>query len=298
MGMPGGNFADSLRSSLMSPDKIKKIEEQYYLNSPIYIQFIMWIKRLITGKLVVYSQYTNGDPIYILPAITKQALFSIKFIFSVIAFGCLVSIPLGIKLAANNKSKIWRATEYIIQIGTCFPTFIICVILVYIFTHADIFTNYINTHNASQVNYFKDIFVSFIFPFIVLSLNYIPKLILQVKSSYSAIIKQEYINTARAYGFSNTTINYKYALKNMLITLVSFVGISFPMLFSESIVIQAAIGGQGIGRILYDSALNRQDDEMLACIVFICIVVIFCNYVIDILYVFIDPKIKASLISK
>lgn len=292
--MPG-NYVDTLTPGLHTTQaQLDRITRKYNLDSSKVQKFCYWIKDFLDGKLKMYQEHIKGDPIYITPIVFKMAKYNIIFIGLVILFGILISIPIGAGGILRNKKKENKLSKWIIWICASVPSFLIAGIFVKAFFESEFFFHYALYKNPIQAAKLKNLLVNSIIPFVILSIIYIPKLAGTIKVTMEDISKKEYITTSRAYGVSNRKIKYKYVLKNIIIPVATFVGMSYSSIFSESILIQSVIGSNGLGSFLFSSVLARQYDAMMACLIVIIVIVVISNYLADIAYL-LDPRFRKSL---
>ena len=106
------------------------------------------------------------------------------------------------------------------------------------------------------------------------------------------VIAQDYIRTARAKGLSNRSVLYKHALKNALIPVVTIVGLNMGRLLAGSVVVETVFSRPGIGKLLIDSITARDYMQIQATVIFIAFCFVATNLVVDLIYVFLDPRIR------
>lgn len=268
---------------------VPKIKEMYDLDKPIYIKFILFIKKFFTNKLVLYSLNVNDPPIYIMPMILHGVKTNMILILLVVIFGTAVSIPLGMHLSKGKKAKI---SNLIIYLGMSVPGYVLAAIIFYKYITSGFFYKYIATHTSSQVDSVNGNLRNYIIPFVALSVVYISQCTKRIKVITSDIRKKEFIKTANAYGYGKRAIEYKYILKNSLPPIITFIGVSFSTLFSELIVVQTALSSSGLGAFFLSMVHQRQYDAVFACVTFIIAIISIANYIVDLLYFVVDPRIK------
>lgn len=292
--MPG-TYVDSIQPSPnMTQKDLDEISRHYNLDSSQIEKFGSWMKKFFEGKLEMYQMNVKQDPIYITPMVLNLAKDNIEFIFLIILVGILIAVPIGANYVLINKEKSNLLLNCITWICTSIPSFLIASASIGIFYSSKLFANYLAHHSMAESDNFTRIVLGKIVPFVALSIIYIPRLIGTVKTAMKDISRKEYIATANAYGIPSIKIKYKYALKNAFIPIVTFIGMSFSSLFSESIIIQSVTHNGGLGSFLFSSVLQRQYDVMMACLFTIIIVVVISNYLADIAYL-VDPRIRKSL---
>jgi peptide/nickel transport system permease protein len=113
-----------------------------------------------------------------------------------------------------------------------------------------------------------------------------------VRTSMLEVIRQDYIRTARAKGLKEKVVIYKHALRNGLIPIVTFIGMSIPGLFSGALITETIFVWPGIGRIGYEAILNRDYTLLMGFNMFVALLTLFGNLLSDVLYAVVDPRIK------
>lgn len=268
---------------------IPKLVQRYDLDKPNYVKLLMFCKKLFTNKLEYYSLDIRDKPVYIMPMILEMVKTNLALIFSVIVLGSVISILLGM-ISSRNKNP--KAVDLIIYLGMSIPAFILAKVIFLKFFNSKFMYNYINTHSQIQIQSFDTNFREYVLPFIALSVTYISQCTKRIKAIMPDIRKKEFITTAYAYGFSRKAIEYKYLLKNALNPIITFIGNSFSAMFSELIVVQTALDSNGLGGFFLSMVHERQYDAVFACVVFMIAIIAIFNYLVDILYFVIDPRIK------
>lgn len=286
-----------LQGSILSVDatvkhkiakNIPKISAMYNFDKPIYIKFALFIKKFFTNKLVLYSLDVNQAPIYIMPMILQGVKTNMILIFLVVIFGTAVSIPLGMHLSKGKKAKI---SNLIIYLGMSVPGYVLAAVIFYKYITSALFYKYVATHTTAQIDSINGNLKDYVIPFVALSIVYISQCTKRIKVTIADVRKKEFITTANAYGCSKRTIEYKYILKNSLPPIITFIGVSFSTLFSELIVVQTALGSNGLGAFFLSMVHARQYDAVFACVTFIIAIIAIVNYLVDLLYFVVDPRI-------
>lgn len=137
-------------------------------------------------------------------------------------------------------------------------------------------------------------FLHAIMPVALISLQPLAAVARQVRTNMLEVIGQDYIRTARAYGVSETRIQYEYALRNALIPVITVVGLQVPTIIGGSMLIEVCFSIAGMGRLIMTSVSNTDYLVIQALVLFISVVVVLCNLLLDIVYGLIDPRIRLS----
>lgn len=274
--IPGGPF-DSEKDT---PIEVRKnLEERYKLNEPVYIQYVDYLKNLV--KLDLGPSFKQKG-VSINEIISRGFPVSAKLGVAAVSLAVVFGLVLGI-IAALKQGK-WpdRVTMFISTLGVTIPAFVIATLFIYFF--------------AEKLRWFPvyglDTPRHYVLPAIALggySMAFISRL---VRSSLLDVIRQDYIRTAKAKGLSETSIIIKHALKNAMLPVVTYLGPLVAGVLTGSFVIEKIFTIPGLGRSFVDSIGNRDYTAILGVTVFYSLFLVLCNLFVDLVYAFIDPRIK------
>ncbi|MEG0641672.1 MAG: ABC transporter permease, partial [Clostridium sp.] len=194
----------------------------------------------------------------------------------------LVGTWMGIVSALNQGKWQDKLTMVLSTLGVTVPSFVLATLLIYIFA---LKLKILPTIGFSSPQ-------DYIMPVIALggySIAFISRL---SRSSLLDVIRQDYIRTAKAKGLSQRTITYKHALKNALIPIITFLGPLAAAIITGSFVVEQIFGIPGLGREFVTTINNRDYTAIMGITVFYSSLVIIFNFIVDILYSFVDPRIK------
>lgn len=197
----------------------------------------------------------------------------------------LVSIPFGIISATRQYSKTDMVVTVLALVGISMPAFWLGMLLIWIF--------------SVQLRLFPSLAVpsnplSIVLPAVTLAAMSTAVQTRMTRSSMLEVMRQDYIRTARAKGLDEKVVIRKHALRNALIPVVTVVGIQVGQLLVGAVLTETVFSYPGIGTIMVD-AINRKDTpQILASVVFMALIFAVVNLIVDILYAFIDPRIKAQ----
>lgn len=274
--IPGGPF-DFDRNL---PEIIKKsIEERYNLNRPIWWQYQDYLKNLVKfdlGPSFSYEGMTvnqlihNGFPI------------SAQLGVSAIILSMVIGIPFGIVSALRQGKWQDRFVMFLATLGITIPSFVLATLLLYFFTLKIPLFPPISWGTAAH----------FVLPSIALAGGPTSMISRLTRSSLLEVIRQDYIRTARAKGLTDRVVIYKHALKNAIIPVLTYLGPLIAGILTGSFVIERIFTIPGLGRQFVESITNRDYTAILGVTIFYSAFLIICNLIVDILYGFVDPRIR------
>ncbi|OLS34718.1 ABC transporter permease [Bacillus sp. MRMR6] len=285
--MPG-NPVDMMIDTTITGAELEKRKEQLGLNDPLPVQYVSWLKEVVGGNLG-YSM-SKGAPVTELikervPA--TMLLMGLSLILSL-----MIAIPIGV-LSATKQYSIW---DYILTFftlaGVSIPTFFLGLSFIYIFAvKLGMFpTGMMGTPGVEPS--IMDTAKHLILPMSVLGLHGAAVYTRYMRSSMLEIIKQDYIRTARSKGSKERKVIFVHALRNGLIPIVTLIGLSVPTLFSGAVITEQVFSWPGVGKLMVDSVFSRDYPVLMALILITAFLVVLGNLLADILYSFVDPKVK------
>ena len=288
--MPGDPLDMYLENPSATPEAIEAIKESYGLNKPVYIQYLNWLKGIVTGDWG--RSFMSRRPV--LELILEKLGPTLQLSGTAFLIALFIAIPLGIT-GAIKKGKIFdNITSTTTFLGISMPSFWFGMMLQLLFS---VRLKWLPTAGRTSLvgenaGSFGDVALHLIMPAIVLSLIYIASWARYARSNFIEVMDQDYIRTARAKGVGERRVHFLHAMRNALIPLVTVVMLDIPAIFSGAVVTETVFAWPGMGSFFND-ALTKQDFPLLMGILMInAILVILSNLIADILYAVLDPRIK------
>ncbi|MBQ3403863.1 MAG: ABC transporter permease [Oscillospiraceae bacterium] len=268
-----------------SPERIAALREALGLNDPFFVRYFNWLKAFITGNMgTSYSYFIPvrrliGDKILITATMSLMAAVLI----------IICSVPLGIWQAKNAGFLPDSIVTVINQIVMAVPPFFLGIIMCYVFgLILRLFTpGYFVSYTVSPAAFFNYL----IFPAIAIALPRIAMTSKMLRGSIINELDEDYVRTARSRGNGTTAILYGHVLRNALVPVITFIGMTIADIVASSIIIEQVFSIPGMGQLLLISISTRDYPVVLAIVVIIAFIVVFINYLVDILYQFIDPRV-------
>lgn len=276
--IPGGPFT----SEKNLPEAIvKNINERYRLHDPLWKQYFDYMEHIATGDLGPSFKYENRTVNQI---IAESFPVSAELGFMALLLAIAAGIPAG-AIAALRQNQL---PDYLIMfgatIGISVPNFILATLLIYLFA---LQWNLLPAALWEAPEYA-------ILP--ALSLAGLPAAFIArlMRSSMLEVLRQDYIRTARAKGLSESVILYRHALKNALIPVITYLGPLTASILTGSFVIESIFAIPGLGRHYVTSIYNRDYTVILGITIFYSALLVWLNFLVDMTYRFLDPRIKVD----
>lgn len=277
------NFAKVIAGTHASAVTLQEITQNYGLNRPVWVQFGIYLWRLLHGNLG-YS-YVSHLPVTSLlgQAIPKTVYLAITAVF----FEVLMGVPLGIWLAKHANTWVDSVLTTFMVLGISIPTFALGSGLLYVFSFKlGIFPlrGYAPFPHVQYV----------ILPALSYALTGAAYYARLLRTSLLEVVSQDYIRTARAKGASELRVTWKHMLRNALLPLLTFFGLDLGGLLGGLVVTETIFGWPGIGDMTYRAISVIDVPTIMGVVLFASFAIVLMNLVIDVLYVFVDPRISYS----
>jgi ABC-type dipeptide/oligopeptide/nickel transport system permease component len=267
-------------------EMLQNIRDKYNLDEPFMTRFWLYLKGLPT--LDLGESYTYKRPV--MDIILEGLWWSIKLAIVaeiiIVFFGILAGI-----ISAMSRYSFWDVLVTITtSILVAFPIFWIGRLLQLIFAQ---WLGILPAAGAPPPGTgFPASAQYYIMPAIALAAISTAYVARMQRSSLLEVMRQDYIQTARAKGLSNRSVTYKHALKNGLIPVVTYIGIDFGVLIGAAVLTEMIFNWPGVGHKLYNAVLQRDAPMVLGLVFVLVLIFVFINLMVDISYAFLDPRIR------
>ena len=261
------------------------LREQLGLNTPILGQYFSWIYNALQGDFGI--SYSYGVPVSEL--IWERLPLTLSLAISGMALTTILALVLGISAASHHKRPGDWGVMLLSQLGIAVPAFWLSMLLVMLFA---VKLRWLPPGGFPGWGEPVLAMRSLILPTVALALVQSAVLARVTRSSALEVIRLDYVRTARASGFSRRRILWHHVLPNALIPIVTIVGLQFAALVSGTIVIENVFYLPGLGRLIFQSISNRDLFTVQALVMMFALIVVLANFLVDIAYVLIDPRLK------
>jgi len=321
--VPGGPFD---REKALPPEIMENLNQRYHLDQPLVVQYATYVYDVLIPKFSkiepglslmddalvnirvgddLWLKWMNFGPSYASRSRTVNDIFRAQLPISgqlgvmAITFAILLGIPLGI-LAALKQNTVWDYLGMSVAIfGVSVPVIVLGPILVWIFgvtlkwlppTGWGAKPPYVLGFLPSNIG--PEYFKYAIMPVVALGLVNSAVVARLTRASLLQVIREDYIRTARAKGLAERTVITRHALKNSLIPVATILGPLFAALVTGTFVAELIFGIPGMGRYFVTSITNRDYPVIMGTILLYAILLVLANLLVDIMYAFLDPRIR------
>jgi len=267
---------------------VERVRSELGLDQPLHIQYANWIRNLFQGDFG-RSIVLNTD---ILGLLTVRLPITLSLTIPAIVISVVLGIVIGVICATHRGSVVDQLLTLIVTTMNGVPVFWIGIMFIWLFG-VRLQWLPIMGYVDPMVDFWG--FVrSAILPVTIISFGPLSTIARQVRTNMLEVINQDYIRTAKAYGLSNGSIRYKYALKNTLIPIVTLVALQVRSIVGGSMLAEQVFNIAGMGRLIMQAVLNRDYLLIQALVLVISVIVVLINMLLDISYGIIDPRIRLS----
>ncbi len=267
---------------------VEELRRQLGLDRPLHVRYLEWLGRIVQGDL--------GQSLYNRTQVSEELLWrmptTLSLVILALLFSTAIGVPAGLLSAAFRNSWIDHAARLLTLVSLSLPSFWLGLMLIILFS---LWLNILPIVGYEPITqgFWKAI------PFLILpSLSlgaYLAALLTRLtRSSMLEVLSQDYVRTARAKGLRGRVVLMRHALRNAMIPIVTVIGINVGILLGGSAVIETVFVLPGVGQLVVRSLYNRDLPVIQGLILYVAVVYVVINLVVDILYTYLDPRLRPS----
>jgi peptide/nickel transport system permease protein len=259
-------------------ENLARFRARLGFDRPLIVQYGDWLGRALQGDLG-RSIRTNQP---VTQAIVERLPMTLRLIGFSMVISLAIAVPLGIVSAVKRNSGVDLASTFFALFGFSTPNFWLGLILIYVFA---LLLRWLPASGFDGVR-------SLILPSITLGTALAALVTRQLRSGMLEVLRQDYVRTAQAKGLADRMVIGKHALKNALISVVTVIGLQIGALLGNTIITESLFALPGVGRLMIDSVFSRDFFVVQGVILFLAVGYVVANLVVDILYSYLDPRIR------
>ena len=270
-----------------TPEAAEALRQKLGLNQPLHMQYLLWFGHMLTGDLG--GSIATGETVseIIATGLPKTlSLAGLSFLIAVV-----IAVPAGIIAALRRNTVFDFAASIVAFIGVSMPSFWFGILLILVFA---VQLRWLPAIGYAELT--EDGFVAWlerlILPSVAIGAGYSAILMRFVRAGLLEVLGSDYVRTARAKGVQEHAVVLRHALRNALIPVVTVIGIQLALLLSGTVVVETVFSIRGIGRILVGAIFDRDYPIVQGVILLIAVIFVLANLIVDIVYTFIDPRIR------
>ena len=281
-----GDPAALIAGDQATPDDIERVRLRLGLDRPFFTQFSSWLARLAQGDLGT-SLFTN---LPVAEMIAQRIEPTLSLMALTLTLAVVIAVPLGVAAAWCTGTWIDRVIMAIAVFGFSVPGFVVGYALAYVFA---LELNWLPVQGYTPLS--RGVWPwlqNMILPAVSLGFVYVALIARITRASMLEVLQQDYIRTAKAKGLGLVGILFIHALKNAAVPVVTVIGIGFALLIGGAVVTESVFAVPGLGRLTVDAILRRDLPVIQGVVLMFSLTYVLVNMTIDILYTFIDPRIR------
>jgi len=303
-----GDTAAYFAGPAATPTAIAEIRARLGLDQPLPVQFIHYIKDLVRGDFG--ASLTTGQPV--LADITARLPASVELVLVALSFAVAIAVPLGILAALKERSLIDHACRVVATAGVSLPVFFTGLLLVYVFYYLlgwapsplgrlDVFATtppeitgfyLIDTLLVGDTEGFRATVAQLALPAATLAIFALAPIARMTRGSMLAVLESDFVRTARAAGLAPRTVILTYAFRNAVLPVITTLGMVFSFLLGASVLIEKVFAWPGIGSYAVEALIASDYAPVQGFVLIMAVLYLALNLCIDILYGFIDPRVR------
>ena len=281
-----GDPAGMMLGDQATPEQITALRTQMGLDQPLLVQFVLWLKNIVTLNL--------GDSLFfrepVMQIIPRYAGVTILLTMVALALAIIIGVSMGLISAMNRNKPIDRGVVATAVLGISLPEFWFALLLIFVFSVTLRWfpvAGY-NPPSAGLIAFGATIFL----PALALGVRQSALMTRMMRSSMLDVLNEPYITTARAQGLPERTVIGRYAMRTAAMPVVTVVGLSAGYMLGGAVAIELIFALPGLGRMLVEAVGRRDYPLVEGGVLTIALVLAFLNLLIDVIYALVDPRIR------
>ncbi len=292
-----GDPIDNMLGQERTIEDVERLRAQLGLDQPFPVQYFRFLEGAVQGNFGV--SYRQGRPVA--EIILERAPATLELALVSGAFAVITGIALGVFTAIRRQGVAANAIMAASLIGVSLPTFLIGILLIYLFSvELGWLPSFGRGETVMLGGWWSTGFLTdsglkaLILPAITLGLYQMTLIMRLVRSEMLEVLRQDYIRFARARGLRDRAVNFRHALKNTMVPVVTVIGLQLGAIIAFAIITETVFQWPGVG-LLFINAIQFVDIPVMAAyLMLISVMFVGINLIVDILYVFIDPRLRAD----
>lgn len=267
---------------------VDAMREKLNMDKPLVVQYFLWVRNILQGNFG-RSLVLNAE---ILPLIQERLPATLWLTIPALIISIVFGITFGIICATHRGSFIDQLLTVLMTMMNGIPIFWIGIFLIFLFgVYLKVlpFSGFVH-----PLDNFSDYLAHAAMPMFIMTFRPMSSIARQVRTNMLDVINQDYIRTAKAYGLPVTRIKYKYALKNVLIPVITLVALQVRSLVGGSLLAEQVFSIAGISSLITSSVMNNDFLVVQSLVLVISVFVVFANLLLDIAYGLVDPRIRLA----
>lgn len=279
MDLTPGDPARAMLGEYASQEDVNRLREEMGLNDNFFLRYGRYVGHAVTGDFG--TSYRTGKPA--VEEIIARFPATLKIAFLAVLIAVVIGVPVGIISAVKQYTFVDIASMVSALLFTSIPPFWLGLMMILLFS--------VQFRILPAVG--SDTWKHFLMPAVAMAAAQMATLIRMTRSTMLEVIRQDYIRTAKAKGAPSFRVIFKHSLQNALLPVVTTIGISFSNLLGGALIIENVFGISGLGTLMVESVKGKDAPMLIGSVMFAALVGGLVNLFVDVLYIYIDPRVKS-----
>lgn len=279
---------DAMTTPKMSMETVELIKAKYGYDKPVYIQYFRWLEGLVNGNFG-YSMVTKQS---ITTDLATRLPNTIILVLPAYLSAFILATILGLLAGAYKNKSLDKMIDGVSSIGVAVPSFWLAMLFIYVLGYKLQLLPIVGMHTIGGSGSLADFLRHYCMPFFTLMLTFLPQNLKFVRSSTITQFSEDYVLVQRAYGASKSEIMFKHVSKNVLLPVITRLGMAMPLLVTGAIITETVFAWPGVGSYFIKAIQGMDYPIVMIILVLSSTLVILGNLLSDILYCVTDPRIR------
>ncbi|WHA43139.1 ABC transporter permease [Agrobacterium larrymoorei] len=288
MGLLPGDPAAIMLGTSASPDTLAALQKQMGLDQPLLLRYFSWLGGLAIGNMG--QSYTYGVPVFGL--ILERLGVTLPLALIAVTLSILIAVPLGVLSAHRRGGAFDMLSSLFSHASIAVPGFWVGLLLIILFS-TTLGWMPAGGFPGWQAGFWLSL-KSLVLPALALSLGQAGGLTRVCRAAVLEVLNEDFVRTVRAKGIGDAAVLWKHVLPNALIPVITMIGLQFTFLIAGAVLVENVFNLPGLGRLAYQALTQRDIVVMQAVVLFFCALVIVMNFLVDLAYLVIDPRLRGE----
>lgn len=289
MGLLPGDPAAIMLGTSASPETLAALQQQLGLDQPLPLRYLHWLAGVLQGDLG--QSITYGVPVTGL--VLERLKVTVPLALMAIVLSIAIALPLGVHAARNRNRTFDVVAGMFSYVSIAVPGFWVGLLLIILFSTL-LGWMPAGGFPGGQAGIAASL-QALVMPAVALALSQAGVLTRVSRSAVLEVLNEDYVRTARAKGLSEAATIWRHAVPNALVPVVTMIGLQFTFLIAGTVLVENVFNLPGLGRLAYQALTQRDIIVMQSVIMFFCALVIIMNFLVDLAYLFLDPRLREQV---
>jgi peptide/nickel transport system permease protein len=291
--LPGNPLRLIARSGHLTGDAVARLQELFGLDKPQWMQYLIYLKNIVTGQFGISITYRRP----VMDIISERMFNTVILLAAATVIVIVVGVGAGIIAAMKRGSKTDKTLVVFSMVGWSLPTFwtgLMMIILFGVFMHAFPIAGVLTpgASYASTWDLVADYARHLIMPTIALVVVDMAEFFLVTRSTLVDVLTEDYVLTAKGKGLSSNMMLWRHALPNAMLPIITTMALYVSLVIGGAIQVETVFSYPGMGKLMYDAVLRRDYPILEASFFLLASVTVIANFISDVLYTIVDPRVK------